>query len=114
MKSKWLDSVLIELRLTFRSVLVWVALLAVLAMLFQIIFSRVLNTDIGGALTSTAAIVQCGIFAFLTIGFSMIRRERAVSADEVFQSIDGAVFIKWVAKIISIFTSAAIILFLFW
>lgn len=111
MKSKWLDSVLIELRLTFRSVLVWVALLAVLAMLFQIIFSRVLNTDIGGALTSTAAIVQCGIFAFLTIGFSMIRREWAVSADEVFQSIDGAVFIKWVAKIISIFTSAAIILF---
>ena len=61
---KCLDSVLIELRLTFRSVLVWVALLSVLAMLFQIIYSRVLNTDIGGALTSTAAIVQCGILLF--------------------------------------------------
>lgn len=111
MAKKWQDSVRIELRLTFRSVLVWIALISVLATLFRIIYFRVLNTDIGGALTSTAAIVQCGIFAFLTIGFSMIRRERTVSADEVFQSIDGAVFVKWVAKVISIFITAAIILF---
>ncbi|WP_434748183.1 hypothetical protein [Paenibacillus amylolyticus] len=110
MRKKILDSVLIELRLTFRSVLVWFAFLSVLVILFRIIYLRIIDIDIGGALTSTAAIVQCGIFVFLTIGFSMIRRERVVSVDEVFHSLEGAVLIKWVAKIISIFIFSAITL----
>ncbi|MFC4775914.1 hypothetical protein ACFO9Q_03865 [Paenibacillus sp. GCM10023252] len=114
--NKVVNSVALELSMLFRNWICWIVYVLGLGEFGFIVFMRLASSDIGGALTATGAVIQGGVFAFLILGYFLIRKETANHSDEVFNSIKSGFIIKGISKIITIlvcvllFTTIAILL----
>ncbi|MFC5402600.1 ABC transporter permease [Cohnella soli] len=99
---KILNSMKIEIILIIRRIWFWAAMI-VPCLIFGLILNDKLNMfDPGGALISSAYIVQAGIFLFLMLGFELVRREKNSNCDEVITAMPGAKSAKLWGKLISI------------
>lgn len=101
----------IELLILFRNVWTWATLLLSLTMVGIQFYSRVVTDDPGGALISTAFIVQGGLFVSMIFGLYLIRSEVLSSSDEMFYVIPNGYSGKLFGKCLALLS--AIVLFIF-
>lgn len=106
---KVINSISIEMKMINRNILTYILFIVGVIQLGLIVSGRLDSHSIGGALTSTGAIVQGGLFAFIIFGFFLTRQEAASSSEELFQSISYGVSIKIYAKVITLMIYLALL-----
>lgn len=122
MLSKIVNSYIIEVKLMLRTIWTWIFLLLALINVGILFVSRLEMFDPGGALISTAFIIQGGIFVSMILGFSLIKEEAVCSADELFNLLPDGYISKIGAKCLALLTAItffiiltiAILYYLFW
>ncbi|PKM47540.1 MAG: hypothetical protein CVV03_02680 [Firmicutes bacterium HGW-Firmicutes-8] len=116
------DSWKIELVLLVRNFWTWIFLLLALVSVGLQFNSRLQLFDPGGALISTAFIIQGGIFVSMILGLSLVQRESVTSSNEMFYVLPNGYSSKIVGKCLALLTaiivfiilSVMILYFLFW
>lgn len=95
---KIIDSYIIEVLLITRHFASWLFLLMFLFSIFSHLIGWVQMYNPGGALTSTAFIIQGGIFASMILGLSLIQKEEYCWSDEMFYALPKGFSSKIIAK----------------
>lgn len=99
---KVINSVSIEMKMINRNILTYIIFIGGIIQFGFIVSGRLEANSLGGALTSTGAIVQGGLFGFIIFGFFLTRQEAASSSEELFNSIPYGYSLKIYSKIITL------------
>lgn len=100
--TRLINSVKIDLFILSRRWFFWVSISMLIAGLEYIVWGRLGNGDAGGALTSTAAIVQIGMLYFSLIGFYLVRQEKTSNMSEIVNTISRGYIHKYISKFITV------------
>jgi hypothetical protein len=108
----------VEMRLLLRSGWTWIFLAASIVAVFVQFQTYLQWHDPGGALKSTAFIIQGGIFVSMILGLTLVKREVLSLSDEMFFVISEGYIVKVVGKWFALLTAVAcfslLSLFLLW
>ncbi len=99
---KIIDSYIIELRLLNRYYGSWFFLLLSLFVIFYHSIFDLQRSDPGGALISTAFIIQGGMFACMILGVYLVQKEAFYWCDEVFDVLPNGQSSKIIAKCLTL------------
>jgi hypothetical protein len=102
---KIINSLKIDLLGFTRSKLTWIFLIISILLTGYGFYSR-LPFDPGRALTSSAFVIQSGIFVTMILGYSLVRREIDHNCSEVFYTIAKGLKYKLIGKILTLLTLA--------
>ncbi|MEH7464676.1 hypothetical protein V7166_22295 [Bacillus thuringiensis] len=103
MLKRIIDAWLVELKLLLRNIYFWI-LIIVSIPFFAIQYNRLLPLNPGDALTSTAFIIQAGIFMNMILGFHIMKQEVVSYSDEIFNTLPRGYFVKSIGKILTLVT----------
>ncbi|MCR4443188.1 MAG: hypothetical protein QHH10_13130 [Peptococcaceae bacterium] len=107
---KVIDSYKIELLLLTRQFESWLFLLLAFFSIFSHFISRLQTFDPGGALISTAFIIQGGIFASMILGLSLIQKEAFYWSDEMFYALPNGYSSKIIAKCLTLISIITVLI----
>jgi len=101
---KIISSYKIEITLLFRSLLIKLCFIFTVSFVLLHFIKRFESFDAGGALISTAFIIQGGIFASMILGLLLIQKESYYWTDEVFFTLSDEYYSKEIGKCLALLT----------
>ncbi|MBO2944160.1 hypothetical protein JJQ72_09295 [Paenibacillus sp. F411] len=102
MVNKVMNSIKFDLMILLRRWFFWISFILLIIGLLYIVWFRLVSGDAGGALTSSAAVVQIGMLYFSIIGFYMVRQDNTNQMSELVNTISMGYLHKFISKFVCV------------